>query len=213
MPDIEHPALDAVAWVTKSYFDLQPEERLLLIAESFYDREKSLVNAKNPSSLLIRTILEGTRKGHWKAYFTRLRRWVANYPTQPIDEKQAIKTFWNTVVFYHYVQTPVGDSPRQRPDPEQWSSGVPLFKMVVNESAPSRVIFIGKELWQHARDSGLVSEKSDLQGSVNNASPSLPAMATHHPSAFATKREWAKEIRAFLGADFTNTFSIKDERQ
>ncbi len=186
--------LRQIAWVGDEYGQAPAGFRLLLVAESFYDREGNL-GGENPSRRLVRQIASG----EWKyAYFTKVRRLIQGTLSAG-DEREHILGFWQKVVFYHYVQGRVGDGPRQRPTGEQWADGARLFGQVVQESSPSHVIFLGKQLWRAALASGVAVENAPGSGRIPLVQPPPTALAIHHPSAPGYRHlENYRRVQAFV---------------
>jgi hypothetical protein len=57
--------------------------------------------------------------------------------------------FWESVVFYNYLQTFAGLGARQRPKKEQWAclSSAEAFQSVLDHFQPDRILVLGKDLW------------------------------------------------------------------
>lgn len=55
--------------------------------------------------------------------------------------------FWNSVIFYNYVQESVGTGPRLRPSSQKWAGGGPAFLEVVERYRPGLVLALGRKLW------------------------------------------------------------------
>jgi hypothetical protein len=61
--------------------------------------------------------------------------------------------FWQSVVFYNYVQVPMSGS-RKSPTAEDFADGVVPFFEVLAAYQPDLVIVWGKRLWEHLPDGG-----------------------------------------------------------
>jgi len=206
--DFLHKAtLRRFAWIGDNYLETQPGKlRLLLVSESFYAVSDSANRGENPSRELVSAYLDRLEKKrepderrNWCAYYTRIFHLVVGRSHVSTEE---CKAFWSRVVFYHYIQAPVGTGPRQRPSDDAWASGKKTFERVIRESSPTHVIVLGFELWNHILKTGLIRQTDRQYGCVVVTPTEIPAMATKHPSAFMQTSTWSGKVRQFIGSEF-----------
>ena len=59
--------------------------------------------------------------------------------------------FWESVVFYNYLQTFAGTGAKQRPTAEQWDApdSAVAFQQVLDQFEPDRILVLGKQTWQN----------------------------------------------------------------
>ena len=59
------------------------------------------------------------------------------------------RQFWQSVVYYVFIQESVGKRPRIRPTDQMWRDGGPALQEVLIEYEPEFVLVLGKQLWSN----------------------------------------------------------------
>jgi hypothetical protein len=58
--------------------------------------------------------------------------------------------FWNSVIFYNYLQTFAGPGAKHRPKEEQWDDGsAEAFQSVLDTFQPDRILVLGMDTWRN----------------------------------------------------------------
>lgn len=103
------------------------------------------------------------------------------------DEEK--KAFWNSIVFYNYVQTTCLNDPRQAPKAEHYRSSEDAFKELLETFQPAKIIVWGKRLYNALPDwGGYAGEVKISNGDTTDVwhyninGRDIPAMVVYHPS-------------------------------
>ena len=123
-------------WVGDKYGSADGNLKLLVLGESHYRW------AKRPRKLA-ETTRAALQQGREKGRFWRRLEALA------LSGNQEKGAGWDSASFYNYVQSFVGDGPRDRPTEEMWTSSDTLngFKEVLHVCQPDRILVVGKTLW------------------------------------------------------------------
>jgi hypothetical protein len=151
--------------------------RLLLLGESMYQ--------KGPGSLtpgILTSMIERIIRGESRhKFFTLVYQTVAGR-TKRESAPAEVAAFWQSVAFYNYIQSSVGDQPRQRPTEESWAQSRGALVEVVGQIAPQAVLVLGRELWKRLVSLGLVQATGEEFGRLN-VGPGAVATFINHPSS------------------------------
>jgi hypothetical protein len=96
-----------------------------------------------------------------------------------------IQAFWNSFVFYNYVQT-APEGPSIAPKPQEWKTGEKPFFEVLAEYNPDVIIAWGRRLWDNMpktalSDHSFLNRWGDGLRYYNNGKRDIPAYACYHP--------------------------------
>jgi len=182
-------------WVGKHY---GPTSQLgmpvMVLGESHWCTSEEAIN-RDFTVELMQHIVDGRRYRYW----TEIAR---VFPGQDNAAGNS-GAFWNSVMFYNYIQESVGDAPRIRPTPAMWEKGAPPFLEVLARYQPRLVLAVGKQLWDHLPKIGR-SGPSIVLGNRERESwlyahPAGEALALwiYHP---ASPKWWSDHWAPWLGA-------------
>lgn len=96
--------------------------------------------------------------------------------------------FWDSVVFYNYVQKSM-KGPRIPPPPEYFNESEEVFFTLLKVHKPDLIIVWGKRLWENMSENGTQAKEPIYDGTTekfffyNIEGKSIPACHVHHPSA------------------------------
>lgn len=126
--------------------------RVLLLGESHYIADEASIAKAGGLRFYTRYIFGdcprvGTRA--WGTFFRTLDSIVAR-KVNPVNEDAAIS--WSRVAFANFVQKPVGDGARIRPDAEGWESGRRAFPHLLGTLAPHVVLVVGRQAFNQTPD-------------------------------------------------------------
>ncbi|GHV66121.1 hypothetical protein FACS1894199_08880 [Bacteroidia bacterium] len=176
-------------WVGREYWQGIHGKKVLVLGESHYATEED-----NLPSLTNDVI------GYYLRYLAgevEHEGWMNTYTKFANSCPIVGEAFWQSVVFYNFVQVPMSGS-RRSPSGDDFAAGaVPFFEVLANYE-PDVVIVWGKRLWEHLPDGGTWSdfEVLDENGGrfyyyhVNGKQ--IPAYQVTHPSAGYS--EWEEYI-------------------
>ena len=166
-------------WVgSKYYSDNQFGIRILLLGESHYgDKDEG----ENFTIEVVKKWGQGVEQGESLPFFKKVAVSVLNldsaYELSDVDRKE----FWEHVAFYNYVQTIVGEGPRERPLEDMWEESKPLFYGVLDNLKPDLIIVLGKEL------------------SYNLPKVDVDTCVVKHPSTGFSYSVWNPKIKEAIG--------------
>ncbi len=162
--------------------------RLLLLGESMYERP----SAPLPSSI-VPDMISSILRGQWAhRFYTTTHRTIGGV--------YDLRTFWHSVMFYNFVQCPVGERARQRPSTEAWLGSRAALVSVVDRHKPQAVLVLGKQLWKWLVGLGLVQPTGEQVGKLA-VGMRADAAYIHHPSSRGFSRQrWTGPAVAFIAA-------------
>jgi len=110
---------------------------------------------------------------HWMNTFTKFTNIFNNRPVL----REQNEEFWNKLLFYNYVQTPV-DSARKSPTPAQFKNSHESFVKIIDELKPNLIIVWGYRLWRNMPKNECLTRKDEIDF-YNN----IPVLVIPHPAS------------------------------
>lgn len=133
--------------------------RILLLGESFYT--KVHINApREETTDHIRHIIQKFAVNENSGFYAKVRNLVLRGAGRSTDGFGSVKhrqCFWDSVVFYNFIQEFVGTKPKVRPKLHMWEDAQVGYLEVLEELKPDVCIILGKELWAHVPKSHVAS--------------------------------------------------------
>lgn len=132
---------------------------------------------------------------NWMRTFTTFTNVIFG---EPISNEMVID-FWNSVVFYNYVQSST-DGPRIPPDSNQFNDSINAFIEILEECKPDLIIVWGKRLWNYLPDIGREGNEKLLGNDAEGlyyykvGEKEIPAYRVDHPSTPYFSYEYTKYI-------------------
>lgn len=163
-------------WVGNNY--KVNARKLLILSESFYDRNKDLTNDPNPSKKLV----EWCAISHPNrfSYYSKLVRLCSGSFGQANTP-----SFWHEVSLLHFVRQGL-DRPRATPSQDQMRASILRCVRLVEALTPSAILVPSKRLWRFLLAEGLVTETDGYRGHFHAFIGPVHAAAIGHPAS-ATK--------------------------
>lgn len=122
---------------------------------------------------------EGKQKREkWMTTYSRF----ANTVQEDSNPKVSPQVFWESIMFYNYVQTVILTKHRQAPPSEDFEKSVEAFFTVVKRTKPDVIFVWGARLWKYLRPHLTI----DMEGTTKKAkftSINPTIIVTHHPSS------------------------------
>jgi hypothetical protein len=87
----------------------------------------------------------------WMNTFTRF----SNIVTSNMDTKIKTTTFWESIIFYNYIQKPLCSS-RLAPTQDEFVNSAKAFEEIISTHKPDEVIVWGKRLWDYLLSSNIL---------------------------------------------------------
>src|SRR5260370_12636775 len=180
---------------TKSCFRIP----IMVLGESHYDWKERSISHRRVTVELIKDELDG---GNGIRFYTNI---VASF-LGAIPNSEQRKEFWNSVLFYNYIQEFVGNGPRMRPEYRMWSQSEPTFRHVLSKYKPRLISIFGFTLWDELPNWGHDADPLKVDGlSVACYNFDAPGRFTalapklRHPSSSFNFRTWHPILREAVG--------------
>ncbi len=192
-------------WQGESYGPKSPLGiAVMLVGESAYDwpqRKREGISAKEVTRKIIRDEICGKHKHRFQG-----RAAEACAGDSLRDKREERELFWNSVIFYNYVQALLPNRKR-RPSKEQWKAAAPAFLKMIDDANPQLIIVFGRGVWDNFFDTSL--GKSERSGRTQKdwsrlvrtrKGSSALAIRIDHPASFTfhPSTQWTPKINAEL---------------
>jgi len=107
-----------------------------------------------------------------------------------------INNFWNSIIFYNYVQTRI-ERPRKKPTPEMFKNSVKPFFEILKEYKPGVIIVWGKRLWDKLPKE-CFSHGKNIFTKPSGFYKNIPTYYINHPSSSFNTEFWSKYIKKVI---------------
>jgi hypothetical protein len=195
-------------WVGKFYFEKGYNgKKIMVLGESHYcgdcDSCKNTIEECRFVINLVNDYLNyKNRNGkfyNWMRTFTRFTNIF--FGEQCNIEK--INNFWNSIIYYNYVQKSTEDK-RISPTQQMFKNSEDAFFQILKEYNPDIIIVWGKRLWDSLPDNGYWDDKYvlDEQGGkfyfYKGKEKDIPAYYIYHPSTSYINYECTKYLNEVI---------------
>jgi hypothetical protein len=165
--------------------------RLLLLGESSYSwHENGKLRHPSPhhSSDIVKWVIDDF-EGHLgnMPFMITLSRALAN---EQCPSRDRLRFVWSRVAFANYVTDSVGVGARIPPSAEMWKKAEREFPALLDRLAPSRVIVLGKRMWERMPPTDIEITK-EVQGYRLVSGRTAMCWALKHPARGLSWRELA----------------------
>ena len=194
-------------WVGKLYFEKRyNNKKILILGESHHCGY--CADCKNPKDCNLTIVVIGDylnyKNGNaqfekWMGAFTKF----TNIFFGKNCDVETLNNFWNSIIFYNYVQKPINE-PRIEPTKQMFNDSENAFFEILNEYDPDIIIVWGKRLWDNLPHNGYWGEKCilDDQGGkfyyYTSKSKDIPAYRIDHPSTPSFKKKCSKYLKEIM---------------
>lgn len=121
------------------------------------------------------------RHESWMNTFTRF----SNIVTSNMKTKMDTHEFWESVMFYNYIQRPLYNS-RVSPTHDEFVNSAKAFKGIIEKYKPKYIVVWGKRLWNHLLSTDLLvfsEEKNEFYIINNDGLTGSNIFHVYHPSS------------------------------
>lgn len=185
------------------YFDFKGT-KLLILGESHYCgdcKENDEVCRKCTKDVLEEKYLEYKKsgKGHvrWMNTFTRFTNILFG---EKISGEKLLK-FWDSVIFYNYVQSSVEKS-RTQPTEEQFKNSKDAFEEILTKCKPNLILVWGRRSWDNLDNSLENDNRFEIFWIYHPSSPKY-----YNKDYFKKKLEKEQRLKELLDNFINNPFS------
>jgi hypothetical protein len=205
-------------WTGTQYKQGIEGQRVLVLGESHYhscDKDKECtddISGESHHRNLTRDVVE-----HWK---DKSHKSSVSYKIPKLFRKSKSE-FWDSVIFYNYLQEFAGPGAGHRPKAKQWDDkdSAAAFQSVLDTYNPDRILVLGKDTWTYlpSNEAALFrtpipEPRLQLQNNIGsrNAGDEVAywyssrfgnlalAMPVVHPSAIFSAPDWFSSIDLWL---------------
>ncbi len=183
--------------------------KLLILGESHYCKNKNSCpkcgkedpeDCFNFTNNVVQEYL-GFKKGEfesksWMSTFTRFTNVLLG---DKVGNDEIID-FWESIVFYNYVQSALETS-RKEPKSEQFYESEKAFKEVLRRYKPDLIIVWGIRLWEYLPDIGHYGEERKIHGAIDkiyyykSGVKDIPAFPVYHPASSKYNYDDSRKIQ------------------
>lgn len=168
--------------------------KLMILGESHYEWKPGALTS-NISDELINENIKGARSHR---FYTNVFQAVTGQSKRSAG-LPAVKEFWESVLFYNYVQVPVGEKPRKSPSTAMWKDSKPAVVQTVQKYEPDAILALGIRLWRRLKHLEIVDRLAGETGRFAGQSTDCWIRHINHPSSVGFKwSKWNEKIARFL---------------
>jgi hypothetical protein len=138
-------------WVGDDYWDDDNYPRILVLSESHHGNYRGRDLTQSVVERYLEYANGNARHEGWMSTFTRFTNVMIRNVLDYFDDEDE---FWNSVVYYTYVQTRTMSGPRVSPSDEDFENSEDAFFEVLEEYQPDLIIVWGKRLWDNMSGNG-----------------------------------------------------------
>jgi len=186
-------------WVGKDYGrNSQFGVALMILGESHYVEPQTV-----DSPQLTVEMIGQISRGEWpKRFHTIIYRLFPRRTGSSETVNGDFKSFWDSLLFYNYVQQSVGLGPRIPPGDKLWLESKEPFFTVLSRFKPDCILILGARLWKALSDLKCIEGTSGRTCKVplNSGRKIISAVITH-PSSSRFKYDTETEVASRLLTD------------
>lgn len=169
-------------WVGKNYEKGINGKKILVLGESHYGSEE---RTDITNDVVSRFLKYHKGEGEFEFWMNTNTKFAKTFNNGEMSKEEIVE-FWESIVFYNYVQTLMSE-PRQSPTSEQFENSKEAFYEVIEQYQPDLIVVWGLRLWGAMPDQGRWGEPSQVNGGeglyyYQIGDREYPAMMVYHPS-------------------------------
>ena len=178
-------------------------KRILILGESHYcDEDCDLCGARKcdiTENVTKRFLDYKKGKREFESWMTTYTKFTNVFLGEKVNN-QTLIGFWNSIMFYNYVQLATS-GPRISPSSEAFSNSKEAFFEVLEEYQPDLIIVWGERLWKYLPNNGIYEEENILDGKFGKlynytiSNKKIPAFRIYHPSSSYFSYESTKYLK------------------
>ena len=183
-------------------------KRILILGESHYCEEdcNNCLKPQEKCDFTIDRINEYLNYKNGKGQFINWMRTFTKFTNVFFGEIctiEYVNKFWNSIIFYNYVQKAT-ERPRQAPTRKMFEESQNAFFEILNEYNPDVVFVWGQRLWNNRPDNGYWGEKNifDDNGGkfyyYKSKLKNIPTYYVYHPSTSKFTYDCTKYLKEVI---------------
>jgi hypothetical protein len=193
-------------YVGKNYFEHgYKNKKIMILGESHYCKKCERKGKKcwatnkkkcNERKYHINLFLKYKNgKGESEKWFNTFTKFTKIFTSS--NNVEDINNFWNSIIFYNYVQTRI-KKPRKKPTPEMLENSVKPFFEILKKYEPDVIFVWGSRLWNYLPSERYIDGKTisnKPRGFYKNGTRNIPVFYINHPSSGFNIKYWSKYIK------------------
>ena len=193
-------------WVGKNYFEHgYRNKKIMVLGESHYckkceeEGKKCWATKKkkcNEREYHINLFLQYKNgKGEFEPWFNTFTKFTNIFVNS--NKGEDINNFWDSIIFYNYVQTPI-EGARTPPTPEMFENSIKPFFEILKKYEPDVIFVWGRRLWESLPYECFLAGKTIFNkpsGFYKNGTKNIHTFCIKHPSSGFDKKFWTKYIK------------------
>ena len=177
-------------WVGDNY--RSTSKKIFILGESHYG-ESSIEDNPDFTSGIVESFL-GFKAGkhdheHWMNTFTRFTNVVHDQTL----EVGAITSFWQSIVFYNYIQKAI-EGPRVSPSEQDFENSLKALVEIITEYQPNLIIIWGQRLWESLPNELFKYDKESNSYFLEIQDNRIDVLWIYHPSSRYFNYGYWKEL-------------------
>ena len=115
-------------------------------------------------------------------------------------DNESLNNFWNSIIFYNYVQKPIKSS-RRAPSSKMFINSEKAFFEIIEKYNPDIIFVWGNRLWKQLPNDNFSDNKMLMGkpcGFYDNKKRIIPTFYINHPSSGLEYEFWSKYIKKAL---------------
>lgn len=187
-------------WVGKNYENNGIlGKRLLILGESHYTK-KFIDSPREITKYHTRHVIQVWALDRTARFYTITRKLILkSLENDSISSKINMNKsqFWDSVSFYNYVQSFVGNKARVRPNSAQWENAKNPLGDVLKKLHPDFCVVLGKQLWSEVSKNLSKSVDSDFKYFEVDGKK-IYFIHTAHPSSGISYKKYIPQVKKLL---------------
>lgn len=188
-------------WVGSAYAQGIEGKKMLVLGESHYCADPADATPEITNRIIKLLFDPNAEHEDFMNTYTKFERALAGKPLSFAEKEQ----WWNKIIFYNYVQTPLS-GPRKEPIQQEFTDSEAAFFEVLEMYRPDCVVVWGKRLYNNLPKRGrqlddLILPDGDGFETWAYDLPdghTVELLPITHPSAAFIPKYWHKVIWAFI---------------
>lgn len=155
---------------------------LMILGESHYIKPETILSQGYTCQCIDEISRDNPRVRTWRhPFYSKIYRLITERTRSSGIADGDFKSFWDSLLFYNFVQDSVGTRPRVAPTSAMWSDSKEAFFTVLSKYEPDCILILGGRLWNALHFLKCIEDTNGRMGKVplTDDRKILSAVITH----------------------------------